>query len=1075
MPNVLTYSGWSLVSNPDWLNVKYRTNNNPQKSWNYNIYYWDAGWTLKSWHSIVMKVVTVVNKMPTSKDDYKNIACVIKDNKELDCDDDQPNTSVWTLKVEKTLIWPKEINKVWDVVQWTLKVRAVEWDVKNPIIRDKMPDVLWFTWYTVVHNGWLAISQPYLSWNRVTWYTSWGYLASWDYIEIRVDTYAKVMPEKEEENVLCAWPEDRPEYEDKICDKKPVHAPDLRIIKSFADGSKTKTVKIGEDLGYRITFGNSGTAAAKITSIKDFLPKNVEYGTSAIYIIKWDRSYQLSWNEVIDTNKKVEWVYVDIYGGITLAPHSTWYILLTWKVLSWYQDNRTNFACIYLNDKKIDCDDATHNIDNNVSCKPALNPWTFWEVCSSDNSTFSTTVTCKSSSDADIEIICNGSVVKTGHASQLTWTCSASTNNTDHKVQCRINWKTTWENWEVCEASFRRNTKSCGGPSWCFPAWTKVTMADGTTKNIEDVNEWDEVLSYNTNMNVNEWNVVTQKFVHANHVHEMYELTINWKVLKVTDVHPFYVRKSESSKDYDWIEAKNLKAGDILLMSDGNLAKIEKINHYSNQETVYNLEVEGNHDYFVDEWYLVHNKPTPNPPDPDSIIYDPVNCFNINAWNASIQEWEILPFYWNVERLSTVAQEGNYVEYKVNNYPYGEKDNYSNILKSDCTDDEDGHIALNSMLCSFEVTDWKGNSVRTLNDQPCLNSKTSKVQPALLSWWADRSINKYAIWSNSFRSFDLNNDKNYAFRSNVYYIDEFKAKYGVYWEYKLSLKQIKYARCENNKWEGRWINPSEWVECQSNFVVTNPYTVQKTPSGNLKASIERLSKYLYMNWDEVFQMSDLLDAIEVTQAAYEPNEAVKTAMDNFIKKYSKLAVNAGNWLKKVPWKNIYFVDKDIKLLCDGETVKIDKPVTFVQTQWNTTICGDIDYNMMLLTNWSIRFTDANSCNHRQTVKWILYASGWIYRDLVKKNTKSRINESKRCTEWWLTIKWVLIWRWLQWVMDNSRSNLNNWFSATTKELKTKTIMNWASVIIEYSPSVFTKSSMPPGAEDFTTALSIYKQ
>ena len=243
----------------------------------------------------------------------------------------------------------------------------------------------------------------------------------------------------------------------------------------------------------------------------------------------------------------------------------------------------------------------------------------------------------------------------------------------------------------------------------------------------------------------------------------------------------------------------------------------------------------------------------------DPIIYDPVNCFNINAWNASIQEWEILPFYWNVEKLSTVAQEGNYVEYKVNNYPYGEKDNYSNILKSDCTDDEDGHIALNSMLCSFEVTDWKGNSVRTLNDQPCLNSKTSKVQPALLSWWADRSINKYAIWSNSFRSFDLNNDKNYAFRSNVYYIDEFKAKYGVYWEYKLSLKQIKYARCENNKWEGRWINPSEWVECQSNFVVTNPYTVQKTPSGNLKASIERLSKYLHMNWDEVFQMSDLLD------------------------------------------------------------------------------------------------------------------------------------------------------------------------------------------------------------------------
>jgi hypothetical protein len=35
-------------------------------------------------------------------------------------------------------------------------------------------------------------------------------------------------------------------------------------------------------------------------------------------------------------------------------------------------------------------------------------------------------------------------------------------------------------------------------------------------------------------------------------------------------------------------------------------------------------------------------------------------------------------------------------------------------------------------------------------------------------------------------------------------------------------------------------------------------------------------------------------------------------------------------------------------------------------------------------------------------------------------------------------------------------------------------MNGASVIIEYAPSVFTKATMPPGAEDFTTALSIYK-
>jgi intein/homing endonuclease len=81
----------------------------------------------------------------------------------------------------------------------------------------------------------------------------------------------------------------------------------------------------------------------------------------------------------------------------------------------------------------------------------------------------------------------------------------------------------------------------------------------------------------------------------------MYELTINGNVLKVTDIHPFYVRKSDSSKDYAWVEAQDLKVGDALLMSDGKLVKIDKINHYNNQETVYNLEVEGNHDYFVDK------------------------------------------------------------------------------------------------------------------------------------------------------------------------------------------------------------------------------------------------------------------------------------------------------------------------------------------------------------------------------------------------------------------------------------------------------------------------------------------
>jgi intein/homing endonuclease len=36
-------------------------------------------------------------------------------------------------------------------------------------------------------------------------------------------------------------------------------------------------------------------------------------------------------------------------------------------------------------------------------------------------------------------------------------------------------------------------------------------------------------------------------------------------------------------------------------MKDGSLVEIERIEHYPNKETVYNLEVEGNHNYYVAE------------------------------------------------------------------------------------------------------------------------------------------------------------------------------------------------------------------------------------------------------------------------------------------------------------------------------------------------------------------------------------------------------------------------------------------------------------------------------------------
>jgi hypothetical protein len=69
-------------------------------------------------------------------------------------------------------------------------------------------------------------------------------------------------------------------------------------------------------------------------------------------------------------------------------------------------------------------------------------------------------------------------------------------------------------------------------------------------------------------------------------------------------------------------------------------------------------------------------------------------------------------------------------------------------------------------------------------------------------------------------------------------------------------------------------------------MLTNPYTVQKTPSGNLTASTKELKKYLYYDGSSTFDK--LLNAIESTD--YNPNAKVEEAMDKFIDKYKKLAV-----------------------------------------------------------------------------------------------------------------------------------------------------------------------------------------
>lgn len=80
-----------------------------------------------------------------------------------------------------------------------------------------------------------------------------------------------------------------------------------------------------------------------------------------------------------------------------------------------------------------------------------------------------------------------------------------------------------------------------------------------------------------------------------------------------TPTHPFYCPVK------GWTDAAHLRAGDILVLVNGEYAVVEKIQHelLENPVKVYNFQVEDYHTYYVSSGVLVHNKCVPTNASPD--------------------------------------------------------------------------------------------------------------------------------------------------------------------------------------------------------------------------------------------------------------------------------------------------------------------------------------------------------------------------------------------------------------------------------------------------------------------------
>ena len=165
-------------------------------------------------------------------------------------------------------------------------------------------------------------------------------------------------------------------------------------------------------------------------------------------------------------------------------------------------------------------------------------------------------------------------------------------------------------------AQKRTATPDCEGgqctvPGQCFIAGTKV-ITDKGEKPIEEIQVGDKVLSQNVETGEKGYKEVKQLFVHE--VDTLYHVQIKGITISNTEEHPYWVVGK------GWVEAKDLKIGDQVLLASGEKAAIENVTKEKLETPVkvYNFEVADWHTYFVaDIGVLVHNdctgKGTNNP------------------------------------------------------------------------------------------------------------------------------------------------------------------------------------------------------------------------------------------------------------------------------------------------------------------------------------------------------------------------------------------------------------------------------------------------------------------------------
>ncbi|MDD3263019.1 MAG: hypothetical protein PHR61_04170, partial [Candidatus Absconditabacteria bacterium] len=166
----------------------------------------------------------------------------------------------------------------------------------------------------------------------------------------------------------------------------------------------------------------------------------------------------------------------------------------------------------------------------------------------------------------------------------------------------------TCNGYTLCTADPTPPPTSTCIPKNCFIAGTKIKMADGTTKPIEEVTTNDLVYSISGEKN----KVIG--ILKKNSEEALYAFN-NSNHYFVTEAHPFLslngwksLNPDATNKENPGLMVTKLSIGDILITEKGTttLFAIDSIPNKQGTD-IYNITVENTHDYYADG-YAVHNK-----------------------------------------------------------------------------------------------------------------------------------------------------------------------------------------------------------------------------------------------------------------------------------------------------------------------------------------------------------------------------------------------------------------------------------------------------------------------------------